>query len=85
MTRWSDGKGRSDKPVLNLEDTGAENRPAMKPRQPGEILFADAGQTGWGRIRNLGDYKGTKSESNFAHLHNQFFDPAVDPDPDAAA
>jgi hypothetical protein len=54
------------------------NRPDMRPRVPGNILFHDAGPTGWGRIRQLGDYKGEKSESNFADQHDKFFDPAVD-------
>jgi len=68
---------REPKPVLDGEEHKA-NRPDMKPRVPGDILFHDAGPTGWGRIRRLGDYKGTKSEANFADQHGKFFDPAVD-------
>jgi hypothetical protein len=85
MTSLSDSRGRSAKPVLETVDSGAENRPAMKARQPGEILFHDAGSTGWGRKRDLRCYKGAKSELDFRHLHGKFFDPAVDPDPDSAA
>jgi hypothetical protein len=76
--------GGIPKPVFGGSPT-AKNRPDMKARQPGEILLHDAGSTGWGRIRRLEDYKGTTSETSFAHLHNRFFDPAVDPDPNEAA
>ena len=74
------------KPVSHLArgSQSRANRPDMVPRVPGDILFHDAGPTGWGRKRDLGDYKGTKSEVDFRHLHGQFFDPTVDPDPDAA-
>jgi len=74
--RLSRGQGPMG-PVLDDEEHKA-NRPDMTPRVPGNILFHDAGPTGWGRIRRLGDYKGTRSESNFDHLNDKFFDPAVD-------
>jgi hypothetical protein len=40
------------------------NRPDLVSRPLGS-LFHDTGSTGWGRIRNLGAYKGTRSEKNF--------------------
>ena len=49
----------------------AANRPDITPRNQG-VLFHNTGATGWGRRRELGDYKGNRSEQNFEHLHNQF-------------
>ena len=72
MTKLTGGQGPKPVSFLGGGSQEAKNRPAMRPRVPGNILFHDAGPTGWDRIRQLGDYKGTKSESNFEHLHNQF-------------
>jgi hypothetical protein len=55
----------------------AQNRPDLIPRDLG-ILFHATGPTGWGRKRDLGDYKAGRSEHNFADQHDKFFDPAVD-------
>jgi hypothetical protein len=57
MRRWSARQS------VVLTD-GSKNRPPIKPRKAG-ILFHDTGSTGWGRIRKLGDYKGSRSEKNF--------------------
>jgi hypothetical protein len=48
------------------------NRPDIRPRDE-EVLFHDTGPTGWGRRRDLGDYKGKKSEHNFADQHDKFY------------
>jgi len=73
MTKLTGGQG--PKPVKGGDNHPRANRPDMRPRVPGNILFHDAGPTGWGRIRRLGDYKGTRSEANFAHLHDKFVGP----------
>ena len=65
-------KGQGPKPVVGVEPAEKTNRPDMEPRRKGEVLFHDAGPTGWGRIRRLGDYKGNRSEEDFRHLHDQF-------------
>jgi hypothetical protein len=36
------------------------------------VLFSRVGSTGWGRRRDLGDYKGNKKEGDFSHLHGKF-------------
>jgi hypothetical protein len=41
-------------------------------------MFHYAGQTGWGRIRQLGGHKQGRSEHDFHDQHRRFFDPAVD-------
>jgi hypothetical protein len=56
----------------------AQNRPDIRDDRPRGVLFSTAGPTGWGRRRNLGDYKAGRSEHNFADQHDRFFDPAVD-------
>jgi hypothetical protein len=53
------------------------NRPDLRPRPRGAILFADVGATGWGRKRTLPNYKGNRSEKNFEHLHNRFTEEEV--------
>jgi hypothetical protein len=55
----------------------AANRPDIR-RRDGGVLFHATGSTGWGRRRDHGDYKGSRSEHNFAVQHDRFFDPAVD-------
>jgi hypothetical protein len=49
----------------------AGNRPDVIRRDEG-VLFHNTGSTGWGRIRRLGDYKGTMKEGDFSHLHDKF-------------
>jgi hypothetical protein len=49
----------------------AQNRPDIRLRDEG-VLFHNTGSTGWRRRRELGDYKGNRSEQNFEHLHNLF-------------
>jgi hypothetical protein len=61
----------------NKREVRAQNRPDLIPRDLG-ILFHATGSTGWGRKRDLGDYKAGRSEHNFADQHDRFFDPAVD-------
>lgn len=56
----------------------SENRPDTEMHIPRGVLFAETGSTGWGRKRDLGDYKGNRSEHTFADQHDRFFDPAVD-------
>jgi hypothetical protein len=55
----------------------AGNRPDLIPRDK-SVLFHNTGPTGWRRHRDHGDYKGNRSEHNFADQHDRFFDPAVD-------
>jgi hypothetical protein len=55
----------------------AQNRPDIRPRDEG-VLFHDTGSTGWGRKRDLGDYKAGRSEHNFADQHDRFADPGDD-------
>jgi hypothetical protein len=45
------------------------------PPRDENVLFHNTGSTGWGRRRNLGDYKGNKKEGDFSHLHDKFADP----------
>jgi hypothetical protein len=56
----------------------AQNRPDLMPRDEG-VLFHDTGSTGWGRRRDLGDYKGNKKEGDFSHLHDKFWGEGDDP------
>jgi hypothetical protein len=50
----------------------SKNRPELVDRRPQGVLFSTAGQTGWRRRRDLGNYKGTKKERDFSHLHDKF-------------
>jgi hypothetical protein len=50
------------------------NRPDIRDDIPQGVLFSEVGQTGWGRRRDLGDYKGTKKEGDFSHLYSKFAD-----------
>ena len=71
---------KSIRDVLTDETKGvarAQNRPDLIRRDEG-VLFHNTGSTGWGRRRSHGDYKGSRSEHNFADQHDRFFDPAVD-------
>jgi hypothetical protein len=52
-----------------------KQRPDIKDDRPKGVLFSTAGQTGWHRRRDLGDYKGGKKEGDFSHLHHKFADP----------
>jgi hypothetical protein len=51
----------------------AKNRPELVDKRPQGVLFSTAGQTGWRRRRNLGNYKGNKKEGDFSHLHDKFW------------
>jgi hypothetical protein len=42
------------------------NRPEISDDRPQGILFSTQGSTGWGRRRNLGDYKGNKRKATLA-------------------
>jgi hypothetical protein len=53
----------------------AQNRPDIRDDIPQGVLFSKVGQTGWGRRRDLGDYKGNKKEGDFSHLHDKFANP----------
>jgi hypothetical protein len=55
------------------------NRPEISDDRPQGILFSTQGSTGWGRRRNLGDYKGNKKEGDFSHLHDKFWSEGDDP------
>jgi hypothetical protein len=48
------------------------NRPDTVDDRPTGVLFATEGSTGWGPRRELGDYKGWRSEKDFHHLHSKF-------------
>jgi hypothetical protein len=54
------------------------NQPDIRPRNQG-VLFHNTGATGWGRRRELGDYKGNKKEGDFSHLHEKFWGEGDDP------
>jgi hypothetical protein len=47
------------------------NRPDIRPRNQG-VLFHNTGPTGWGRRRELGDYKQGRSEHDFRDQHDRF-------------
>jgi hypothetical protein len=51
-----------------------KQRPELVDRRPQGVLFSTAGQTGWRRRRDLGNYKGNKKEGDFSHLHDKFAD-----------
>jgi hypothetical protein len=55
------------------------NRPDIRDDRPKGVLFSTQGSTGWGRVRNLGDYKGNKKEGDFSHLHDKFWSEGDDP------
>ena len=52
-----------------------KQRPELVDKRPQGVLFSTAGQTGWRRRRDLGNYKGNKKEGDFSHLHDKFADP----------
>jgi hypothetical protein len=52
-----------------------KQRPELVDKRPRRVLFSTAGQTGWRRRRELGNYKGTRKEADFHHLHDKFADP----------
>jgi hypothetical protein len=56
-----------------------KQRPELVDKRPRRALFSTAGQTGWRRRRDLGDYKGNKKEGNFSHLHDKFWGEGDDP------
>ena len=49
-----------------------KNRPDLEDKRPKGVLFSMEGSTGWGRKRDLGNYKEGKSEKDFSHLHAKF-------------
>jgi hypothetical protein len=49
-----------------------KQRPELVDKWPRRALFSTAGQTGWRRRRDLGNYKGNKTEGDFSHLHDKF-------------
>jgi hypothetical protein len=56
-----------------------KNRPDLEDVRPKGVLFSTEGSTGWGFIRNLGNYKAGKSEKDFRHLHEKFWGEGDDP------
>jgi hypothetical protein len=52
----------------------SKNRPELVDKLPRRVLFSTAGQTGWRRRRDLGDYNGNRKEGDFSHLHDKFAD-----------
>jgi hypothetical protein len=56
-----------------------KNRPDIKDDRPKGVLFSTEGSTGWGRRRDLGNYKGIKKEADFSHLHGKFWGEGDDP------
>jgi hypothetical protein len=52
-----------------------KQRPVMTDARPRRVMFSYVGSTGWRRRRDLGNYKGNKSEKNFDHLNEKFADP----------
>jgi hypothetical protein len=57
----------------------AQNRPDISDDRPKGVLFSTEGSTGWHRRRDLGNYKGSKSEKNFDHLNEKFWGEGDDP------
>lgn len=64
---------KNERPVIK-----SKNRLDISMQIPKDVMFHYAGQTGWRRKRDLGDYKGNRSQHNFADQHDRLFDPAVD-------
>jgi hypothetical protein len=65
---------KSQRDIITEQNTRvvrAHNRPDIRLRDGG-VLFHNTGCSGWGRRRNLGDYKGDKKEADFSHLHDKF-------------
>ena len=56
-----------------------KQRPVLVDKRPRRALFSTAGQTGWRRRRDLGDYKGNQSEKGFDHLNHKFWGEGDDP------
>jgi hypothetical protein len=52
-----------------------KNRPDIEDHRPKGVLFSTEGSSGWGRWRDLGDYKQGKKEKDFSHLHSKFVGP----------
>jgi hypothetical protein len=73
MTKWASPKWAS------RGRPRTANRPDSRDDIPQGVLFSEVGQTGWGRRRDLGDYKGNKSEKNFDHLNEKFWGEGDDP------
>jgi hypothetical protein len=61
-----------------MDTSKKKNRPDMRDLIPKGVMFHETGSTGWGRKKDLGDYKDNRSEHNFADQYDRFFDPAVD-------
>jgi hypothetical protein len=66
-------------PLSEKEVVSANNRPDLRPRKKG-VLVHDDGFTGPGRIRQLGKYKGSLSETNFRHEYSRFAGPGEEED-----
>ena len=49
-----------------------KQRPELVDKRPRRVLFSTAGQTGWRRRRDLGDYKAGKKEADFSHMQHKF-------------
>jgi hypothetical protein len=64
MSKWT---GMSEKRRM----VRTANRPDIRPRDEG-VLFHNTGATGWGRRRELGDYKQGCSEHDFRDQHDRF-------------
>ena len=58
-------------PLSKKEVVESKNRPPTRKRKPG-ILVHDAGFSGPGRIRELGDYKADLREQDFHHRYELF-------------
>ena len=56
-----------------MDTSKKKNRPDMRDLIPKGVMFSAEGSTGWGRKRDLGGYKGTRSEHNFADQHDKFY------------
>ena len=48
------------------------NRPDICDLIPKGVMFSTEGSTGWGRRRNLGNYKKGRSEHDFHDQHHRF-------------
>jgi hypothetical protein len=58
-------------PDENRRVVRAQNRPDLIRRDEG-VLFHNTGPTGWGRRRDLPDYKQGRSEHDFRDQHDRF-------------
>jgi hypothetical protein len=56
-----------------------KNRPEVVDVRPKEVMFGEAGQTGWKRRRDLYNHKAGRKEGDFSDQHHKFWSEGDDP------